>query len=104
MYSIVIQYVTVIGKISRKERRGRRNQRLRKILQPKNPLMVLNELVGGHKFTVLEKDKLPTDKYYLEPDMFLASVLIDGVEHVGYGMYMCVINNVQCIYVRIYVI
>ncbi|GLV32982.1 DISCO Interacting Protein 1 [Carabus blaptoides fortunei] len=76
---------TKTGKISRKERRGRRNQRLRKILQPKNPLMVLNELVGGHKFTVLEKDKLPTDQYYLEPDMFLASVLIDGVEHVGYG-------------------
>lgn len=50
--------------------------------------MVLNELVGGHKFTVLEKDKLPTDQYYLEPDMFLASVLIDGVEHVGYGMYI----------------
>ncbi|KAF2879447.1 hypothetical protein ILUMI_26727 [Ignelater luminosus] len=69
----------VSGKINRKERLRRRNQRLRKILQPKNALMVLNELIGSAPYNMSEN----VDMY--EGTLFKCTVLIDGVEHIGMG-------------------
>lgn len=70
------------SKISKKERRGRRNQRLRKILQPKNALMVVNELVGGQKYNVIETQ---TNGGENNTDNFAATVVIDSQEYTGYG-------------------
>ncbi|XP_018322181.1 double-stranded RNA-specific editase 1 [Agrilus planipennis] len=67
------------GKISKKERLRRRNLRLRKILQPKNALMVLNELAGNVVYNMTEIVG------GLEPPLCKASVLVDGIEHVGVG-------------------
>jgi hypothetical protein len=36
-----------VKKISNKERRRRQNESLRKLLSPKNALMVLNEMIRG---------------------------------------------------------
>lgn len=71
------------GKISKKEKRGRRNQRLRKILQPKNALMVLNELVGGQKYTIVE------GTVGIEhTENFAATVVVDGQEYIGFGKFI----------------
>lgn len=67
------------GKINKKELRRRRNLRLRKILQPKNALMVLNELVGS---TPYEVSDLPDP---FNGTLFQCSVQVDGVDHIGHG-------------------
>lgn len=67
------------GKINKKERLRRRNQRLRKILQPKNALMVLNELIGSTPYNLSE-----TPNVY-DGTSFKCSVSVDGMEHIGMG-------------------
>lgn len=53
---------------------------------PKNALMILNELCAGHKFTFIEKDSQnPASPYYVDPDTYVASVTIEGTEHIGYA-------------------
>ncbi|CAH0563376.1 unnamed protein product [Brassicogethes aeneus] len=65
-------------KISKKEKQRRRNMRLSKILQPKNAVMILNELVRSPTFTVNDVPEQAKPCYK-------ATVVIDGVEHVGMG-------------------
>jgi len=67
------------GKISKSEKVRRRNIRLSKILQPKNAVMILNELVKGCHYTV---DELPVK---VDANMFRASVTFEGQEFVGAG-------------------
>ncbi|CAH1963078.1 unnamed protein product [Acanthoscelides obtectus] len=68
------------AKISKKEKLRRRNLRLSKMLQPKNAVMILNELVRQTAYTV---DEMPpgTDRR----TAFKVTVVVDGVEHIGYG-------------------
>lgn len=40
-----------VKKISNKERRRRQNENLRRLLTPKNALMVLNEMMPGEQLT-----------------------------------------------------
>ncbi|KAF5289764.1 hypothetical protein FQA39_LY03681 [Lamprigera yunnana] len=72
-------WVKNIGKINKKELRRRRNLRLRKILQPKNALMVLNELVGSTPYEVVD---VPDP---FNGPIFKCSVQVEGVEHCGVG-------------------
>ncbi|KAB0793579.1 hypothetical protein PPYR_13199 [Photinus pyralis] len=67
------------GKINKKELRRRRNLRLRKMLQPKNALMVLNELVGSTVYDVVEAPDL------FSGAVFRCTVKVDGIDHVGLG-------------------
>ncbi|KAG5895894.1 hypothetical protein JTB14_000508 [Gonioctena quinquepunctata] len=67
------------GKISKKEKARRRNLTLSKILQPKNAVMILNELVKNTSYTV---DELPMK---VDGNTFRATVLYEGSEHVGFG-------------------
>lgn len=67
------------GKVSKKEKMRRRNMRLSKILQPKNAVMILNELVKNTSYAV-EEIRVKTDM-----NQFKASVLVEDIEHVGYG-------------------
>lgn len=57
----------------------RRNKRLVKFLQPKNAVMVLNEMIGNSTYTLSEN----TDE--MNGCQFKASVFVDGIEHDGYG-------------------
>ncbi|XP_044759222.1 double-stranded RNA-specific editase B2-like [Coccinella septempunctata] len=61
-------------KIPKKEKLRRRNQRLSKLLQPKNALMILHELVKNPIFNVSEND-----------GQFQAEVTVAGTQHVGLG-------------------
>jgi len=67
------------GKINKKERLRRRNQRLRKILQPKNALMVLNELIGSAPYNLSENPDL------YDGTVFRCTVQVDGLDHLGVG-------------------
>ncbi|XP_019880882.1 double-stranded RNA-specific editase Adar [Aethina tumida] len=62
------------AKITKKEKQRRRNMKLSKMLQPKNAVMILNELVRTPSFTLTDV-----------PEGFQAVVVIDDVEHVGLG-------------------
>lgn len=67
------------GKINKRELRRRRNLRLRKMLQPKNALMVLNELVGSTVYDVIEAPDL------FSGAIFKCNVKVDGIDHIGLG-------------------
>lgn len=70
------------GRINRAERAKRRNMRLRKLLQPKNALMIINELVGHVPFELSE-----TKTGGALEDLYKAVVTVDSKEHVGYGKF-----------------
>ncbi|XP_018561179.1 uncharacterized protein LOC108903465 [Anoplophora glabripennis] len=67
------------GKVSKKEKMRRRNVRLSKMLQPKNAVMILNELVKNTCYAV---EEIPNKT---DMNQFKASVLVEDVEHIGYG-------------------
>lgn len=68
-------------KVNRKLKRLRLNQRLRKTLQPKNAIMVLNEMKSGVQFTFPETtSNLPNNS------LFLVHVEVDGKTYVGQGL------------------
>lgn len=58
----------------------RRNKKLVKFLQPKNAVMVLNEMIGNTTYTLSENAEQMNNS-----SLFKASVLVDGIEHFGYG-------------------
>nr|CAH7729735.1 unnamed protein product [Callosobruchus chinensis] len=62
--------------------------RLSKALQPKNAVMILNELVRNTTYTI---DEMP-----LKADnrpAFKVTAIVDGVEHVGYGQTKTIAKN-----------
>ncbi|XP_014230354.1 double-stranded RNA-specific editase 1 isoform X1 [Trichogramma pretiosum] len=67
-------------KVNRKLKRLRMNQRLRKTLQPKNAIMVLNEMKTGVQFT------FPETQANLPSSIFLVHAEIDGKTYVGQGL------------------
>jgi len=67
-------------KINKKVKKRRQNARLRKILQPKNAIMVLNELKTGIKFTFQEHTNALTQT------MFVVNAEVDGKMHTGQGL------------------
>ncbi|XP_044272846.1 double-stranded RNA-specific editase 1-like isoform X2 [Tribolium madens] len=70
---------TAANKISRKERQRRRNIRLSRMIQPKNAVMILNELVKSASYTVTDMPQPP------DMSQYTATVLVDGVTHIGRG-------------------
>lgn len=75
--------ICLSGRISKKERLRKRNQRLRKILQPKNAPMVLNELIGCVQYSINESP--PANFNAADDFSFKATVTVDEKEHVGFG-------------------
>ncbi|XP_021941516.1 double-stranded RNA-specific editase 1-like isoform X2 [Zootermopsis nevadensis] len=67
-------------KINKKVKKRRQNARLRKLLQPKNAIMVLNELKTGIKFTFQEHTNALTQT------MFVVNAEVDGKIHTGQGL------------------
>ncbi|XP_026281926.1 double-stranded RNA-specific editase B2 [Frankliniella occidentalis] len=69
-----------ITKVAPDVKRRRKNYQAKKLLAPKNPLMVLNELKPGLPFTILDKSNGSS-----QPN-FIASVEIDGRTFSGQGI------------------
>ncbi|XP_011265665.1 putative uncharacterized protein DDB_G0271606 isoform X2 [Camponotus floridanus] len=67
-------------KVNKKLKRLRMNQRLRKTLQPKNAIMVLNEMKAGVQFTFPETQGPMTNSLYL------VHAELDGKTYVGQGL------------------
>lgn len=72
------------GKISKAEKVKRRNRRLKKILQPKNALMIINEIVGNVTYDVSE-EQTPFNLGGVGSVGFKATVAVDGQVHEGCG-------------------
>ncbi|KAG7188214.1 hypothetical protein KM043_016084 [Ampulex compressa] len=67
-------------KVSKKIKRLRMNQRLRKTLQPKNAIMVLNEMKAGIQFT------FPETQGHMPNSLYVVHAELDGKTHVGQGL------------------
>ncbi|XP_012257982.2 interleukin enhancer-binding factor 3-like [Athalia rosae] len=67
-------------KVNKKLKRLRMNQRLRRALQPKNAIMVLNEMKTGVQFT------FPESQAAMPNSLFVVHAEIDGKTYVGQGL------------------
>lgn len=67
-------------KVNKKLKRLRMNQRLRKTLQPKNAIMVLNEMKAGVQFT------FPETQGAMSNSLYLVHAELDGKTYVGQGL------------------
>lgn len=57
-------------RVNKRLKRLRLNQRLRKTLQPKNAIMVLNEMKAGVQFTFPETQGMPNSLYLVHAEVF----------------------------------
>lgn len=64
-YIYITNIIIFVVKVNKKLKRLRMNQRLRKTLQPKNAIMVLNEMKAGVQFTFPETQGPMTNSLYL---------------------------------------
>ncbi|XP_012537701.1 mediator of RNA polymerase II transcription subunit 15 isoform X3 [Monomorium pharaonis] len=67
-------------KVNKRLKRLRMNQRLRKTLQPKNAIMVLNEMKAGVQFT------FPETQGPMPNSLYLVHAELDGKTYVGQGL------------------
>ncbi|KAJ8722356.1 hypothetical protein PYW08_004758 [Mythimna loreyi] len=77
-----------VKKVSNKERRRRQNENLRRLLTPKNALMVLNEMMPNEQVANQFKvEPSAANAYYKTPNThnFCADLTIDGNNYKGYG-------------------
>lgn len=73
IYSCLINYIKFIPsvRVNKRLKRLRLNQRLRKTLQPKNAIMVLNEMKPGVQFTFPEtQGPMPNSLYLVHAEVF----------------------------------
>lgn len=84
-----------IKKVSNKERRRRQNENLRRLLTPKNPLMVLNEMMPNEQVTNQFKVEVLPNQYYKNSNQhsFCADLTLDGQNYKGYGENKMVARN-----------
>jgi len=80
-----------VKKMPKEVQRRRRNYRLKKLLTPKAPVMVLHELLGqtGITYEVAEPSQGPH-----KPGMFTASTVLDGKGFSGMGPSKAIAKNV----------
>lgn len=67
-------------RLNKRMKRIRLNQRLRKTLQPKNAIMVLNEMKAGVQFT------FPENQGPMSNSLYLVHAELDGKTYVGQGL------------------
>ncbi|CAH0715203.1 unnamed protein product, partial [Brenthis ino] len=86
-----------VKKISNKERRRRQNENLRRLLTPKNALMVLNEILPGEQLANQFKVQAVTNTgtQYYKPNLhsFCAELCVDGVNYKGFGENKLIARN-----------
>ncbi|XP_066594943.1 uncharacterized protein [Prorops nasuta] len=77
---LLLYFLLFLVKVNKKLKRLRLNQRLRKTLQPKNAIMVLNEMKAGVQFTFPESQgNLPSSLYVVHAEL-------DGKTYIGQGL------------------
>ncbi|XP_073956610.1 double-stranded RNA-specific editase 1-like isoform X2 [Choristoneura fumiferana] len=76
-----------VKKISNKERRRRQNENLRRLLTPKNALMVLNEMMPNEQFASQFKVEPASNQFYKanSAQSFCADLTLDGNIYKGFG-------------------
>ncbi|XP_061716573.1 double-stranded RNA-specific editase 1 isoform X1 [Cydia pomonella] len=76
-----------VKKISNKERRRRQNETLRRLLTPKNALMVLNEMMPNEQLATQFKVEAAGNQFYKPANQqsFCADLTLDGNVYKGYG-------------------
>ncbi|CAH2048954.1 unnamed protein product, partial [Iphiclides podalirius] len=75
-----------VKKISNRERRRRQNENLRRLLSPKNALMVLNEMLPNEQLaTQFKVEPVATNNQYYKPHNFVADLSLDGQSYKGFG-------------------
>ncbi|KAM3957782.1 double-stranded RNA-specific editase B2 isoform 2-T2 [Aphomia sociella] len=77
-----------VKKISKKERRRRQNEHLRRLLVPKNALMVLNEMMLQDQIANQFKVEPATNNSYFKAQNkpnFCADLTLEGTTYKGYG-------------------
>ncbi|KAJ2938035.1 hypothetical protein O0L34_g14489 [Tuta absoluta] len=90
-----------VKKLSNKERRRRQNENLRRLLTPKNALMVLNEMLPNEQLTNQFKVEPAAqnafhNQYYNQKQQhsFCADLTINGKAYKGYGENKLTARNV----------
>ncbi|KAK9872610.1 hypothetical protein WA026_018745 [Henosepilachna vigintioctopunctata] len=78
---------SVRRKLSKYEIQRRRNFRLGKLLQPKNAMIVLNEVVKNVTYTL-------DDSQNVENSLYRATALVDGIEHEGFATTKAAAKNI----------
>ncbi|XP_072949689.1 uncharacterized protein [Epargyreus clarus] len=76
-----------VKKITNKERRRRQNENLRRLLAPKNALMVLNEMMPSERDAAQFKVEPSASPFVSDANshIFCAELTIDGTNYKGYG-------------------
>ncbi|XP_047991293.1 double-stranded RNA-specific editase 1-like [Leguminivora glycinivorella] len=76
-----------VKKVSNKERRRRQNETLRRLLTPKNALMVLNEMMPNEQLNTQFKVEAAGNQFYKPANQqsFCADLTLDGNVYKGYG-------------------
>jgi len=72
----IINIMIFVVKVNKRLKRLRMNQRLRKTLQPKNAIMVLNEMKAGVQFTFPEtQGPMPNSLYLVHAEVIIYLLL-----------------------------
>ncbi|XP_014357939.2 double-stranded RNA-specific editase B2 isoform X2 [Papilio machaon] len=75
-----------VKKISNKERRRRQNETLRRLLSPKNALMVLNEMLPKDQLASNFKvETVMSPNQYMKPHSYRANLTLEGNNYKGFG-------------------
>ncbi|KPI95810.1 hypothetical protein RR46_11523 [Papilio xuthus] len=75
-----------VKKISNKERRRRQNETLRRLLTPKNALMVLNEMLPKDQLASnFRVETVSSPNQYVKPHSYRANLTLEGNDYKGFG-------------------
>ncbi|XP_004923687.1 uncharacterized protein LOC101741377 isoform X2 [Bombyx mori] len=75
-----------VKKVTNKERRRRQNQHLRRLLTPKNAVMVINEMIPKEQIANNFKVEPNPNKHFKQTTpTYCADLTIDGTVYQGYG-------------------
>ena len=75
-------------------KKKRSNFRLRKVIVPKAPLMVLNEMVGSVNYTFLNTPPIPNSIGTAAVQLFTAQCVVDGQTFTGEEIYERYANEI----------
>ena len=75
-------------------KKKRSNFRLRKVIVPKAPLMVLNEMVGSVNYTFLNTPPIPNSIGTAAVQLFTAQCVVDGQTFTGTGPSKQIAKNI----------
>ena len=94
MFSILDKTANRPKSISNAVKRKRINFRLRKMIVPKAPLMVLNEMVGAVNYQFVDNPPMPMMNPGMQMQMYTAQCWVDGQTFTGTGPSKQIAKNI----------